>query len=481
MDKDEMKEVQSSIKEKGTLEAKETPVVKEVAGKTESQVVLAYAEAIEAKYEAFKTELGMPAGKTTSISDGWRKQKYEKNGTESGAIYYKAGVGTFVVYGAIYGRYNALDAEKGILGFPKTDEIGTPDGKGRYNHFEKGSIYWTELTGAREIHGPIYNKWASLGWEAGYLGYPISNEGKINSPAGKKGKFWHFEHGSIYYNEDKNLGPCAVHEKITARWGQSDLKWEQGNLGYPVNDTQGVTKSSISSTISNDFQGGRIVWHQSSGYVVQNLQEIIKELLQAKYKQFEKELVQSVGNLVALSDDWWKQEYNNNSGAIYVKQGMGAFVVYGAIYARYKKMKSEKGVLGFPKTDETGTPDGKGRYNHFENGSIYWTPATGACAITQIGEVTIPFSLDIQEPDLFENLRALDQKISSIDSKLNSLKTSYDAHTHSYERSYMGGAWNLHTLRESLNKGNNLDCLVRILNPDNMPSTNPTGSTSKPL
>lgn len=33
-------------------------------------------------------------------------------------------------------------------------------------------------------------------------------------------------------------------------------------------------------------------------------------------------------------------------------------------------------------TDETATPDGVGRYNHFTNGvSIYWTPDTGAHAI----------------------------------------------------------------------------------------------------
>lgn len=34
--------------------------------------------------------------------------------------------------------------------------------------------------------------------------------------------------------------------------------------------------------------------------------------------------------------------------------------------------------MGYPVTDETPTPDGVGRYNHFIGGSVYWTPATGA-------------------------------------------------------------------------------------------------------
>nr|WP_276323720.1 hypothetical protein [Amycolatopsis nivea] len=35
--------------------------------------------------------------------------------------------------------------------------------------------------------------------------------------------------------------------------------------------------------------------------------------------------------------------------------------------------------LGYPTTDETSTPNGIARYNHFNGGgSIYWSPRTGA-------------------------------------------------------------------------------------------------------
>jgi uncharacterized protein with LGFP repeats len=57
--------------------------------------------------------------------------------------------------------------------------------------------------------------------------------------------------------------------------------------------------------------------------------------------------------------------------------------VLGAIRADWAKTGWEQGPEGYPTTDETATPDGIGRYNHFtgHNGfaaSIYWTPGTGA-------------------------------------------------------------------------------------------------------
>ncbi len=48
---------------------------------------------------------------------------------------------------------------------------------------------------------------------------------------------------------------------------------------------------------------------------------------------------------------------------------------------RYNNLGGAAGPLGLPLTDETGTPDGIGRFNHFQGGSIYWTPATGAAMV----------------------------------------------------------------------------------------------------
>jgi len=54
------------------------------------------------------------------------------------------------------------------------------DGVGFFGHFEHGSIHWHPSTGAFETHGGINAMWASLGWEKGILGYPTSDENGIS-------------------------------------------------------------------------------------------------------------------------------------------------------------------------------------------------------------------------------------------------------------------------------------------------------------
>src|SRR5262249_14573546 len=52
--------------------------------------------------------------------------------------------------------------------------------------------------------------------------------------------------------------------------------------------------------------------------------------------------------------------------------------VIGAIRDKWIALGGSSSFLGQPLTDELTTPDAIGRYNHFQGGSIYWTPQTGA-------------------------------------------------------------------------------------------------------
>jgi uncharacterized protein with LGFP repeats len=114
-----------------------------------------------------------------------------------------------------------------FLGGPTTGEMGTPDGVGRYNVFQSGSIYWTPQTGAFEVHGAIRDQWKVLNWEAGVLGYPISDE--TTTPDGV-GRYNVFQNGSIYWSP--NTGAHEVYGKIRDKW--KELGWEAGALGYPT-------------------------------------------------------------------------------------------------------------------------------------------------------------------------------------------------------------------------------------------------------
>lgn len=66
------------------------------------------------------------------------------------------------------------------------------------------------------------------------------------------------------------------------------------------------------------------------------------------------------------------------NGVIYWKPATGAFEVYGQILEKWREHGAEAGVLGYPISGETGVPGGGGRYSVFERGSIYWTPTLGA-------------------------------------------------------------------------------------------------------
>ena len=138
------------------------------------------------------------------------------------------------VSGAIAVKYAALGGARSALGAPLTDELATPDGRGRFNHFQGGSIYWTEQTGAFEVRGAIHGSWARSGWERGVLGYPVTDE--LGTPDGT-GRFNHFQGGSIYWTPA--TGARMVRGAIREAWRQQG--WEQGSLGYPTSDEYAVT------------------------------------------------------------------------------------------------------------------------------------------------------------------------------------------------------------------------------------------------
>jgi uncharacterized protein with LGFP repeats len=177
-------------------------------------------------------DLGSPVGGEQAIGPGI-SQTYQR-----GRILWSPDTGAHEVHGAILGRYLALGGPGSFLGYPTTDETMTPDGVGRFNHFSNsGSIYWTPGTGAWSIHGAIRAKWASLGWELSVLGYPTTDE--TGTPDGV-GRFNHFSNsGSIYWTP--GTGAWSVHGAIRAKW--ASMGWERSCLGYPVTDEFGDSRT----------------------------------------------------------------------------------------------------------------------------------------------------------------------------------------------------------------------------------------------
>jgi hypothetical protein len=141
--------------------------------------------------------LGAAAGDEVAATSGGRLRDFD-----NGSVYWHPRTGAFTVQGAIRDKFRAVGAT--AFGFPVTDELPTPDGVGRFNHFvyfypngfaEARSIYWRPDLGAHTTQGLIRAHWEQSGWEAGPLGYPISDEYQAGTQRRQD-----FEHGHILWS-----------------------------------------------------------------------------------------------------------------------------------------------------------------------------------------------------------------------------------------------------------------------------------------
>ncbi|MEU6582400.1 hypothetical protein [Nocardia sp. NPDC046763] len=139
------------------------------------------------------------------------------------------------------------------LGTRITDgETTTPDGAGRFTQFEHGYIYWHPATGAHPIPETLWAKYQELGWEAGSLGYPVTDRTMLNGPDGQaSGEVQGFQGGALYRYQSGDT--YWVHGAIRDRWNRSG--YENGPLGWPMSD-----EIPWDTGTYQDFLHGRIYW-----------------------------------------------------------------------------------------------------------------------------------------------------------------------------------------------------------------------------
>lgn len=249
--------------------------------------------AIGERYKDFEG-LGMCLSDEYPIGDGGVAQDFS-----GGRGYWHPATGAHFAWGRIGARYHELGGPDSPLGFPVTSETMTPDGKGRFNHFQNGSIYWTPETNAHVVMGDFMNAWAAENWEAGRLGYPTSDRydvpggsaqdfeggyivraeggapqivlgaigaayraagGPAESSLGlpqtgefgiRDGFFQRFEHGHIYWSPEPGAHAVPFGD-IFDHWGTTG--WENGPFGYPVGPQQRIPAGGL----EQEFQGGWI-------------------------------------------------------------------------------------------------------------------------------------------------------------------------------------------------------------------------------
>ncbi|WP_432534248.1 LGFP repeat-containing protein [Kineococcus arenarius] len=146
---------------------------------------------------------------------------------EGGTVYWSAFAGAHAVRGAIAAGYAARDYERGT-GLPLTDEFGPLLRGGFGQHFTGGSLFWSPDSGVWRVRGAIRDEYARLGWDRSVLGYPVSDE----DDAGRGGfaQVQHFQGGSIYSSD--RSGAHAVRGAIRDAYDRAGR--ESGYLVMPV-------------------------------------------------------------------------------------------------------------------------------------------------------------------------------------------------------------------------------------------------------
>lgn len=228
-----------------------------------------------------------------------------------GVVYWSQGTGARIVWnGALRDRWASLGWEFGTLGYPVGDGVCGLAGGGCFQPFERGNLYWSQASGAHFLSGPVGDRWGTTGWEYGSLGYPVSD---LTATPNGAAQFVHFQRGSVYWSA--GTGARILSGPVYDRWAATG--WENGQLGLPTSDVTGTP----------DGQG--------------------------QYAHFQK-------------------------GSIYRTAATGARVVGSEVSAKWAATGWETGLLGYPVSDQGTTPDGAARYVHFQQGSVYWSAATGA-------------------------------------------------------------------------------------------------------
>jgi hypothetical protein len=131
-------------------------------------------------------------------------------------------------------------------------ENRTPDWTGGFARFGHGYIYWHPSTDAHAIPDTLWAKYEELGWEAGPLGYPVTDRTVLNGPGGEpRGEVQSFQGGALYRREGKKT--YWVHGAIRDRWNRSG--YETGRLGWPISD-----EISWDAGAYQNFENGLIYW-----------------------------------------------------------------------------------------------------------------------------------------------------------------------------------------------------------------------------
>ena len=146
-------------------------------------------------------------------------------------------------------RWTRIGGSKSQLGNVRGGEFAVASGAAQ--RFQRGRIFYSPTTGARELYGPILSAYNKIGGPTSALGFP-------KTPVRRRGmnSLARFQKGSIYQHVPS--APVAVSGAIDKRYGAEG--GIRGSLGWPTSSNRAVPRGQ-----RVDFEHGYILWIRKTG------------------------------------------------------------------------------------------------------------------------------------------------------------------------------------------------------------------------
>ena len=298
--------------------------------------------------------LGFPVSEVVIDKDSY-SQKFE-----NGVIVKGSNGKYYSVFGGIFKKFSDDTSATGMPTMEANCNIGHTDACVQV--FDNDVIIYSPESGAFNNNGIIRERFTSIGSVDSVLGFPISDISKTAD----SGLVQKYQNGLIYANS--NGDTFVVKGEIYKKYSE-DIDF----YGYPVIDEN--DKIGSSSSVQVFTSGAAIIYSPKFG-TWENYGPIRERLT----------LLNSVHGVMGYPvgpvncsighDGACVQAFEN--GVIIYSQKYGAWEQYGGIRSEYVKLKSVDGKLGFPTSgiNPSAYVDNV-IYQHFENGTIYYTITNG--------------------------------------------------------------------------------------------------------
>lgn len=289
---------------------------------------------------------------------------------------------------AIDQAWQAAGGPDSVVGNKDGDVYQVGDGYGQ--NFASGKIFFTPATGAHLIYGEILNRYQALGGPADSdLGFPTIDEAAgLVGPNSRVSTFSAADKPAIFWTPD--TGAWVVRGAINAAWDK--LGGSAGTLGVPVED-----ESYNGDVISQKFSGGELSYNAGTKTFTSVPTDLASNLTGIDVPTDATTAINQAwraaggiagplgarqGAQTTVGDNGAAQGYAG--GKIFYSPATGAHAVTGAILSKYESVGGPTGDLGFPNAAEAdgGAPNSRvTTFSAPDKPVIFWTPDNGAIVV----------------------------------------------------------------------------------------------------